>query len=81
MAIIADTHRLISTLTERGFSAEQAETEKDVIEEIDLSNLVTKVDLRDEIRLFEVRFLKWLLPVLLGQVAAFALVVKWILGT
>jgi len=37
--------------------------------------------LRDEIRLFEVRFLKWLLPVLLGQVAAFALVVKWILGT
>jgi len=81
VAIIADTHRLISTLTERGFSAEQAETEKDVIEEIDLSNLVTKVDLRDEIRLFEVRFLKWLLPVLLGQVAAFALVVKWILGT
>lgn len=45
MAIVADTHRLITTLTQRGFTEEQAEAITDAIQEIDLDDLATKSDL------------------------------------
>lgn len=45
MAVLPNTHRLVNTLTERGFSAEQAEAITDAIAEIDLSSVATKGDL------------------------------------
>ena len=45
MAGIADTHRLITSLTQKGFSKEQAEGISDAINEIDFSALATKNDI------------------------------------
>jgi hypothetical protein len=74
--LILDTHRLISKLKERGFSQEQAAGITDALQEVDLSQLSTKADLKE----LELRILKWMIPLLLGQTAVFALVVKWLVG-
>ena len=76
VAVIPDTHRLINTLTKRGFSADQAEAITHAIQEIDLSNVATKGDLRD----LENRILKWMIPLMVGQAAVFGLIVKWLVG-
>ncbi len=47
MALIADTHRLIASLTERGFSEQQAEAITEAIQEIDLGEVATKRDMAD----------------------------------
>jgi hypothetical protein len=47
VAVLPDTHRLVNILTERGFTAQQAEAITDAIQEIDLSGLATKTDLAE----------------------------------
>jgi hypothetical protein len=48
MATIAiDTYKVIKRLQERGFTKDQAEALVSVAQEIDLSALATKVDLKD----------------------------------
>jgi len=76
MAVISDTHRLINALTERGFSEKQAEAITGAIQQIDLSNVSTKADLKD----LENRMLKWMIPLMIGQAAVFGLIVKWLVG-
>ena len=45
--IILDTHRLITRLKNRGFSEEQATGISEAMQEIDLSQLTTRADLRE----------------------------------
>lgn len=45
VTVITDTHRLISNLTERGFTAQQAEAVIDAIQDIDLSEMASKEDI------------------------------------
>jgi hypothetical protein len=45
--ILLDTHRLISSLRDHGFSEEQATGITDAIQHIDLTQLATKGDIRD----------------------------------
>lgn len=47
VAALPDTDRLVNILTERGFTAQQAEAITDAIQEIDLSGLATKSDLAE----------------------------------
>ena len=47
--------------------------------EIDLGNLVTKDDLRVAVSELKADLLKWLIPILLGQVAVFTVVVKFVI--
>lgn len=47
MPVLADTHRLIGALTQRGFTTQQAEAITDAIQEIDLESLVTKTNLAE----------------------------------
>lgn len=77
---IVDTHRLFSDLKQRGFTDQQAEGVAEAIADIDLSHLVTKADLQAELRQLEIRMIKWMIPLLLGQTAVFALIVKWLVG-
>ena len=55
-AITFDTHRIVKRLKDSGFSEAQAETVTDVFREVresDLSQLVTKDDLRHEIEILK----------------------------
>jgi hypothetical protein len=45
--VVLDTHRLISRLREHGFSEEQASGITEAIQEIDLTQLATRGDLRE----------------------------------
>lgn len=45
--IIADTHRVILKLVERGYTKDQAEALTEVLQELDLSELATKADLNE----------------------------------
>lgn len=81
--LILDSHRLIETLKGRGFTIKQAEGISDALQEIDLSQLSTKTDvadLRSELRAVEIRILKWVIPLLLGQTALFAVIVEWLVA-
>jgi hypothetical protein len=55
MATIAiDTHKVITRLQERGFTKDQAEALVAVAQEVDVSALPTKADLKDlELRLYK----------------------------
>jgi hypothetical protein len=70
MAIaITDTHKLISKLQQRGFSAQQAEGITAALQELDTSNLVTKADLRDALRDLELRIYKFMFAAMSAQTA------------
>lgn len=74
-SIPIDTHRLISDLKQDfGFTEKQAEGVATAIKRIDLEHVATKADLRE----LENRFLRWMIPLLLGQTAVFGLIVKWL---
>ncbi len=47
MALIEDTHRLITHLTERGFSEQQAEALVEAAQEIDLGDVATRQDVTE----------------------------------
>ena len=74
-----DTHRLITGLKDRGFTDDQAEGVIEVVTQLALEHLATKQDLQFELKLQENRQLKFLLPVLLAQIAVFAAIVQWML--
>ena len=74
---LIDTHRLVLDLKqEYGFDDKQAEGVAEAIKRIDLNHLATKSDLRE----LENRMIKWMIPLMLGQAAVFALIVKWLVG-
>ena len=76
VTLIVDTHRLVSDLEEKyGYSKMQAEGFKHALDEINLDHLVTKADLLA----LQSNLFKWLAPVLVGQILAFAAVVGWFL--
>ena len=64
-----DTHRLVNTLKGRGFSADQASGITEAMQEIDLTNLVTKQDLKVELASFKAELFVALVPILLAQAA------------
>lgn len=45
--IVADTHKVITRLVERGFTQDQAKALTDVLSDLDLSEIATKADLND----------------------------------
>jgi hypothetical protein len=66
MAIaITDTHKLISKLQQRGFSAQQAEGITEALRELDASGLATKADLQE----LKIDLIKWMTGALLAQAA------------
>lgn len=79
--LILDTHRLIESLKQRGFSENQAEGITDAIQQIDLSQISSKADiaeLKTEMQAVEAKMLRWIVPLLLGQTALFAAIVGWL---
>lgn len=77
MVVLIDTHRLVNELqNEYGFTASQAEGVKYAIQEIDLNHVATKSDI-DRLR---AELFKWLVPLLVGQVAVFTAIVSLIIG-
>jgi len=82
--VILDTHRTVKRLQEAGFTTTQAETVTEVLREaqtIDLSHLATKADLapfvtKADLAEFKADLFKWLIPLLLGQSALIAALVK-----
>ncbi len=90
MQMVMDTHRMVKRLKEAGFTDTQAEVVTDVLRdarETDRDELVTKGFLRSELTEVKSEFrteiqnlkadlFKWLLPILIGQVAATAALVK-----
>lgn len=90
MQMVMDTHRVVKRLKEAGFTDIQAEVVTDIVRdarESDRDDLVTngflrseltevKSELRSEIQNLKADLFKWLLPILIGQVAATAALVK-----
>lgn len=74
MAVITDTHRLIGFLQDRGFTRKQSEGVTEALQQLDLSKVATKADLRE----LEIRVLKWMIPLMIGQAAVFAFIVEWL---
>ena len=75
MAILSfDTHDFFSGLQESGVPEEHAKAIADGLKKIDLQQMATKLDLQQ----LELRLLRWLIPMALAQVAAFAAIVKWL---
>jgi hypothetical protein len=67
--VIPDTHKLISTLQKRGFTAQQAEGIADAIKEIQTVGIATKDDvqsLREEIRNLKVSLIMWMIGIQLA---------------
>jgi hypothetical protein len=76
--VIRDTHKLISSLQKRGFSAQQAEGITEALKEIDASGLASKDDihaLRQEIRDLKVSLIQWMIGVHLAYGALIIAVV------
>ena len=71
-----DTHKAISRLKEAGFEETKAEAIIDSLQEVDLQGFATKEDILN----LKADIFKWLIPILLGQIAVFAAVVKLLLG-
>ena len=71
-----DTHKAISRLKKAGFEENKAEAIIESLQEVDLQGFATKEDILN----LEADLFKWLIPILLGQIAVFAAVVKFLLG-
>ena len=67
--LVIDTYKVIKRLQERGFTKDQAEALVSVAQEIDLSALVTKADLRDALRSQEIRIYKFMFAAMSDQAA------------
>ncbi len=79
MQMVMDTHRVVKRLKEAGFTDTQAEVVIDIVRdarEMDRDDLVTKNFLKAELAEFKADLLKWLLPMMVGQVALTAALVK-----
>lgn len=82
MATISiDTHSAYERLTASGFPKQQAEAVVETLKEATLSNVATREDvqkLENQILHAKVELLRWLVPLLIGQVAIFVALSKWI---
>ena len=78
--ITFDTQELVNELENSGFTREQSETvvsvlkkaQSDLATKSDISTLASKIDLQE----MELRLVKWVFGVALGQVAVIAALVK-----
>ena len=76
-----DTHKFITRLQAAGMDERQAVAIVEGLkEEANLHNVVTSADLRTAVAELKADLLKWLIPVLLGQIAVFAAVVKFLIA-
>ena len=75
VATLTDTHGFVKGLVKAGIPENQAEAIAEGLK-LNMSEVATKADLRD----LEIRILKWMIPLMVGQVAAFGMVVKWLVG-
>ncbi len=72
--LIIDTHNFITRLKEAGMEEKQAEAIINGLKEIDLKQVASKEDIAE----LKADLFKWLIPILLGQIAVFAAVVKFL---
>lgn len=83
MATISiDTHSAFVRLTQSGFPDKQAQAVVATLQDATLQNVATKEDIQslhhDLLRL-KIDMLKWIVPLLLGQIAVFAGIVSWLI--
>ncbi len=78
-----DTLRYMKRLKAAGFTEEQAEVQAEALAEAIRDTLVTKIDLVDtetrlrlEIRDLHTNLIRWLVPLMIGQTAIVAAMVK-----
>ena len=72
--LVIDTHNFITRLKEAGMEEKQAEAIISGLKEIDLKQVASKEDIAE----LKADLFKWLIPILLGQIAVFAAVVKFL---
>ncbi len=70
--ITLDTYKFIEKLRSSGIPESQAKAIADGIQEIDLGRVATKEDLLE----LKADLLKWIVPIMLGQAALIAALVK-----
>lgn len=78
-AITFDTHEFVKKLKEAGFTEQQAEALTETIKTaqgVDLSDLVTKNDLKNDLAQLEIRLMKWGFAMLAGQGAIIVALLK-----
>ena len=82
-ALAIDTLRYMKRLKAAGFTEEQAEVQAEALAEAIRDTLVTKADLVDsetrvrlEIRDLHTNLIRWLVPLMIGQTAIVAAMVK-----
>lgn len=78
--ITLDTYNFIERLTSVGIEEKQAKAIAAGLKDLSLENVATKEDiLKLEARIESIKadIFKWLVPLLVGQIAAFAAVVKF----
>lgn len=85
--LVIDTHEFVNGLTKAGVPEKQARAIVEGLQKIDLTQVATKEDvlllkkdLQIEIQQVKIDMIKWFVPLLLGQAALFALIVKWLVG-
>ena len=71
-----DTHRFVKRLTEAGMPEQQAEILAEQQARLINEKLVTKTYLDKQLGEFEVRIIKWIVPLLLGQTALIVALMK-----
>ncbi len=72
--LLIDTHKFITRLKDAGVEEKQAIAIVDGIRNINLENVASTGDIAK----LKADLLMWLIPVLLGQIAVFAMVVKFL---
>ena len=79
MTLIVDTHRLVKELQSKfGYSKKQAEGFTFALQEINLEHVATKADISREIDRLRAEIFKWTVPLLIGQIAVFSVIVQWL---
>lgn len=79
--ISIDTGVALNRLTDAGIDRKEAEAIVETIRDVDLQQVSSKDDIhRLELKLteLEARILRWAVPLLVGQAAVFAAIVKWL---
>jgi len=76
MAILTfDTYRFIARLKDAGLEEKKAEAIVDGLKDINLENVATKQDISE----LKSDIFKWLIPILLAQIAVFTALVKFVI--
>jgi len=76
-----DTFKLIKRLKDAGFNEPQAEAIADAfkaVQEASAEDLVTKQDLKAELRELEIKIIKWVIAISAGQAALIIALLKLI---